>query len=123
MRGWTALGEPMHRRKMILGLGAATAALAVRASGQQTRGGPSPQSVADVERAFAATMAQRDAVAFASFLSVEAIFMGNADAPRVMRGRQAIVEGWKQFFEGAAAPFSWEPDIVEVVDSGGLALT
>jgi ketosteroid isomerase-like protein len=34
-----------------------------------------------------------------------------------------VAEGWKPFFEGAAAPFSWEPETVEVLDSGSLALS
>jgi ketosteroid isomerase-like protein len=93
------------------------------AAAQKTQGGPQPQRVADAERAFAATMAKRDAKAFASHISEEAIFMGSSDAPRVLRGRTAIVEGWKQFFDGPTAPFSWEPDIVEVLDSGSMALT
>jgi hypothetical protein len=49
--------------------------------------------------------------------------MGASDAPRVLRGRAAIVEGWRPFFDGPTAPFSWEPDIVEVLDSESLALT
>jgi ketosteroid isomerase-like protein len=114
----------MDRRKMILGCIVGTAAMASRsAAAQQTQGGPDPKRVADAERAFAATMAKRDAAAFASYISQEAIFMGSADAPRVLRGRQAIVEGWKQYFDGPTAPFSWEPDIVEVLDSGMMALT
>ena len=113
----------MDRRKMILGLLSGWVGLAARAGAEQTLGGPNPQSIADVERAFAATMAKRDAAGFASHVSPEAIFMGASDTPRVLRGRQAIVEGWKQYFDGPTAPFSWEPDIVEVVDSGNMALT
>ena len=30
---------------------------------------------------------------------------------------------WKPFFEGPTAPFSWEPDQVEVLESGELALS
>ncbi|HEY1343310.1 MAG TPA: DUF4440 domain-containing protein, partial [Bryobacteraceae bacterium] len=30
---------------------------------------------------------------------------------------------WKGFFEGAQPPFSWEPEQVEVFDSGKLAMT
>ena len=95
----------------------------VLTASQQTQGGPNPQHVADAERAFAATMARRDAAGFASHIPEEAIFMGSGDAPRVLRGKAAIVEGWKQFFEGPTAPFSWEPDIAEVLDSGNMALT
>ena len=90
---------------------------------QKTQGGPKAQVVGDTERAFAATMAKRDMKSFAAFISNEAIFMGSSDAPRVLRGRQAILESWKPYFDGPDAPFSWEPDIVEVVDSGSMALT
>ena len=41
----------------------------------------------------------------------------------VLRGRPAVVEGWKAFFEGPKAPFSWQPDRVEVVHSGTLAFS
>ncbi len=30
---------------------------------------------------------------------------------------------WAPFFEGGRAPFSWRPDVVEVLASGRLALT
>jgi ketosteroid isomerase-like protein len=114
----------MDRRNMILGCVIGWMGLTLRAgAAQKTQGGPQPQRVADAERAFAATMAKRDAKGFASHISEEAIFMGSADAPRVFRGRAAIVEGWKQFFDGPTPPFSWEPDIVEVIDSGSMALT
>jgi ketosteroid isomerase-like protein len=114
----------MNRRTMIAGCIAGAGAFASRASGaQQTQDGPNPAGVADVERAFAATMAKRDVSAFAAHISSEAIFMGASDTPRVLRGRQAIVEAWTQYFDGPTPPFSWEPDIVEVLDSGALALT
>lgn len=70
------------------------------------------------ELAFAQTMADRDPVAFATFLAEDAVF---SSGPNVFRGRQAVVEAWKGFFEGPTAPFSWEPDFVEVLESGTLA--
>jgi len=78
------------------------------------------EEVAQVERAFAATMKARDHVAFVGFLSDEAIFSGGAQP---LRGKQAIAEAWKQFFIKPAAPFAWEPDEVEVLASGTLART
>jgi ketosteroid isomerase-like protein len=72
------------------------------------------------ETAFARTMADRDHAAFASFVSEEALFFGSE---RVLRGRAAVAEGWKRYFEGASAPFSWAPERVEVVESGTLALS
>ena len=34
-----------------------------------------------------------------------------------------MLEGWRPFFEGPTAPFSWKPEIVEVLASGSLALS
>ena len=114
----------MDRRRMMVSCLLGWMGFSVRAGGdQKTQGGPQPQRVADAERAFADSMAKRDLKAFGSFVSEEAIFMGQADVPRVLRGRAAIVEGWSQFFKEPAAPFSWEPGIVEVLDSGSMALT
>ena len=73
------------------------------------------------ETAFAKTMADRDSVAFASFVADEALFFSNATT--VLRGKTAVVNSWKRFFDGAAAPFSWAPETVEVLASGTLALT
>ena len=72
------------------------------------------------EIAFAKTMEDRDLDAFLTFVSPEAIFF-NGNEP--LRGRDAIARGWASFFEGAAAPFSWQPDVVEVLESGRLALS
>jgi ketosteroid isomerase-like protein len=76
--------------------------------------------VRQAERAFAKTMADRDHAAFVSFLADEAIFVG---PKATFRGRQAVAEGWKQLYEGPQAQFSWEPERVEVLDSGTLALS
>ncbi len=77
------------------------------------------QQVRDVETAFAKTMADRDHDAFSSFLSAEAVFLSSATA----RGRDRVAAQWQRFFEAPAAPFSWQPKKVEVLDSGGLALS
>jgi ketosteroid isomerase-like protein len=78
------------------------------------------EQVRRTEIAFAKTMADRDAAAFASFLAKDTIFVSNG---RATRGSTQVAERWKGFFEGARAPFSWEPELVEVLDSGGLALS
>jgi ketosteroid isomerase-like protein len=81
------------------------------------------RSAAEVEAreiAFAKTMADRDLDAFLSFVSPEAVFF-NGNQP--LRGRDAIGRGWARFFEGPAAPFSWHPDVVEVLESGHLAIS
>lgn len=78
------------------------------------------EQVRRTEVAFAKTMADRNPAAFASFLTADSIFMSNGKASR---GPAEISARWKQFFEGPAAPFSWAPDQVEVLDSGTLAMT
>jgi ketosteroid isomerase-like protein len=78
------------------------------------------RTVRDTERAFAKTMADRDHAAFAGFLSAEAVFFAGT---RALRGRDAVASAWKPFYDGPVAPFSWAPEIVEVLDSGQLALS
>jgi ketosteroid isomerase-like protein len=82
---------------------------------------PSPEEeVREVEQAFAQTMADRDHAAFASFLSEEAVFFGGGGA---IRGSAAVEAAWAPFFEGPDAPFSWEPETVEVLETGDLAFS
>jgi ketosteroid isomerase-like protein len=78
------------------------------------------QQVVAAERAFAKTMTDRDHAAFAALLSDEAIFF-NGEEP--IRGKVAVAAAWKPFYAGPDAPFSWEPDRVEVIESGTLALS
>jgi ketosteroid isomerase-like protein len=78
------------------------------------------RQVMDTERAFARTMADRDHAAFTSFLSEEAVFFSGETA---QRGKATVAAAWKPFFDGASAPFSWEPDQVQVLESGSLALS
>ncbi len=72
------------------------------------------------ESAFARTLAVRDSHAFATYVARDAIFFARE---ATLRGQQAVVAGWRAFFEGPAAPFSWSPETVEVLDSGTLALS
>ncbi len=78
------------------------------------------EQVFAAERAFARTMAERDIKAFARHLSNEAVFLGGT---KTFRGKPQVIGGWAPFFGGEQAPFSWEPDQVEVLDSGDLALS
>jgi len=76
------------------------------------------RQVRDSENAFAQTMAQRDLAAFGSFIADEAVFFGQDS---VMRGKTAVIAGWKRLYEAEKAPFSWKSANVEVLDSGKLA--
>jgi ketosteroid isomerase-like protein len=75
--------------------------------------------VRDAENSFAKTMADRDLEAFAAHVAEDAVFFGGRG--EALHGRSAVVEGWKQLYEGAKAPFSWESAQVEVMSSGKLA--
>lgn len=78
------------------------------------------RQVADAERAFARTMAERDHAAFVTFLADDAVFF---TGPKPLRGKAEVAAGWKRFYERPVAPFSWEPAEVEVLNDGTLALS
>ena len=76
------------------------------------------KQVTDTELAFAKTMADRDHAAFASFLADETVFLMGG---KPQRGKRSVADYWKRFYTEPKAPFSWKPDHVQVLDSGGLA--
>jgi uncharacterized protein (TIGR02246 family) len=96
------------------------AGLSSLALAQQPDLPPAARGVWAAETAFARTMADRDHDAFAAFVAEEGVFMSEA---ATLRGRTQVAAGWKRFFEGSQAPFSWAPQRVEVLDSGTLALS
>jgi ketosteroid isomerase-like protein len=115
----------MTRRRMIQQLAAAvsvaglagdTPLIAHATTSPQDR----QRQVAETERAFAKSMADRDHAAFVSHLSEEAVFFGGS---QVFHGRAEVAAAWKHYFEGPAAPFSWEPERVEVLPSGTLGFS
>ena len=71
-------------------------------------------SLRAAELAFAASVAERDAEAFASFLDEDAVFVTNV----VLRGREAILQGWAVFFAEGGPKLVWEPQTVEVRPDG-----
>lgn len=111
----------MTRRDILAAIAASVIAPRSRVSAQAGRS--LKDTVADRERSFAGTMAKRDVNAFATHISPEAVFFGGPDSNTPLRGKTAIVEGWRPLFNGPNAPFSWTPDVTEVLDSGTLALT
>ena len=76
------------------------------------------KQVTEAETAFARTMADRDHAGFMRFVADDAVFL-NGGKP--LRGKEAIGEYWKRFYLGSVAPFSWKPDLVEVIGTGRLA--
>jgi ketosteroid isomerase-like protein len=78
------------------------------------------RQVADTERGFAKSMADRNHAAFVTYLSDEAIFF---TGPKPLHGKDEVAAAWRRFYDKPQAPFSWEPDKVEVLASGTLALS
>ena len=110
------LTNPLIAAVLILTFGLPAVALAVDGVGNAELAA----QLRATEEAFARTMADRDHAAFVSFLAEEAVFFGRNSE---LRGRDAVAAAWKPLFEGAAAPFSWQPEVATVLDSGTLGLT
>lgn len=104
-------------RRLALAVGTATFLGACAGRGGHRDIAQLTLALRDAETGFANTMAKRDLNAFANFLADDAVFI-NGGKP--LRGKAAIVEHWKRFYSSAEAPFSWKPEIVEVVTSGDV---
>ncbi len=107
-------------RHTLLALAATVTLCARSVQGQSTAAALLTRQVFAAESTFAASMARRDTAAFAAMVSPEAVFFGQKSA---MRGKAAVLAGWRPFFDGPTAPFSWTPETVEVLSSGALALS
>jgi ketosteroid isomerase-like protein len=86
----------------------------------QLRAADPAGQVRETELAFAKTMADRDFPGFVAYLSKEAIFFADS---AIRRGPDEIAAAWQPFFSDPTPPFSWQPDHVEVLPSGRLALS
>src|SRR3954468_21947775 len=109
----------MMKRRLVLAI-FLLAAAALAQSGVAQGNTELKEQVRNTERAFAKTMADRDHAAFTGFLAEETVFFS---VNGVLRGTKQVGDGWKRFYDGPKAPFSWEPEQVEVLDSGTLALS
>jgi ketosteroid isomerase-like protein len=78
------------------------------------------QQVFAAESTFAASFARRDTTGFSAMVAPDAIFFGRTT---VMRGKAAVVDGWRPLFAEKAPPFSWKPEVIEVAESGNLAFS
>lgn len=97
----------------------AAALVAVATVAPCSPGDPSA-GLAAAERAFAATMGERDLDGFRSHLADDAVFLSPSGA---LRGPDRIVEAWSGFFDGERAPFSWRPEVAEVTGDGRVGFT
>ena len=82
------------------------------------RGDPAAD-VRCAEIRFSLAAESRDAARFRSMIDADARFTGN----EVLRGPDAVVEAWRPFFQPDGPRIKWRPQVVEVLDTGDLALT
>ncbi|MDH3621361.1 MAG: nuclear transport factor 2 family protein [Gammaproteobacteria bacterium] len=71
------------------------------------------------EIGFSKAAEERDLSAFRSFIDADARFVGSS----VLRGVDAVAEGWSVFFKADGPTIKWRPQFVEVLDDGKLALS
>lgn len=109
----------MDRRHAIAGSLAALSAGCAAPLARQPRE-TRVRQVWEAETAFAKTMADRDHAAFLRFVAEEAVFI---DRGKALHGRAAVGAHWRPLYAAPAAPFSWKPELVEVLESGTLALS
>ena len=77
------------------------------------------QDVRCREIGFSTSVELQDRETFASYIDPDARFVGG----KVDRGRDVITEAWAVFFTGDLPSIKWRPQIVEVLESGDLALS
>ena len=102
----------------VFSISALTGAVLLAAAGTLAAADDLAAQVRAAEAAFARTMAERDHAAFVAHLADEAVFFSGRG---VLRGKNAVAAGWKPYYDGPQAPFSWQPESIEVLDSGMLA--
>ena len=102
----------MQRRAAIAAVVTAATAAARTAAQPQPALDTLQREVWATEIGFARSMAERDFAAFGRYLSEHAVFWSGS---KVLRGKAAVLEAWKRFYEGPQAPFSWQPDEVVVL--------
>jgi ketosteroid isomerase-like protein len=109
LRGWTA------GTLAFLMLAAATAT----ATAQDGSSAALRRAVTCAEIDFALSLENGDKAAFAERIHPDARFIGEG----VSRGREAVIDAWSVFFSAGGPSLTWRPMIVEVLDSGDLALS
>jgi ketosteroid isomerase-like protein len=77
------------------------------------------QDVRCREVGFSRSVEAHDLESFSSFVDSDARFVGS----RVDRGREAVTKAWAVFFTGDLPSIKWRPQIIEVLETGDLALS
>lgn len=71
------------------------------------------------EIAFSQSVENKDLLAFKSFIDADARFVSSS----ISRGPTEVMNAWSVFFSEEGPSIKWRPQIVEVLEDGGLALS
>lgn len=99
----------------------AGAALDRPASAQTSRFAAETAQIMKADADFAASVAQRNRERFLSFIAEVTTF--NGGSPTELRGRDAVMKDWSDFFSADGPTLSWIPTRGEVVGAGDLGYT
>ncbi len=91
------------------------------ATAQSTRYPSESAAIMKADADFAQSVAQRNRQRFQSFLADVTTFGGGS--PEELRGREAVMQGWGDFFEKDGPTLSWTPASGEVIGAGDLGFT
>lgn len=104
-----------------LSLLVAGSALERPVSAQNGRFATETAQIMKADADFAASVAQRNRERFLSFLADVTTF--NGGSPNELRGRDAVMKDWSDFFVAGGPTLSWTPARAEVVGAGDLGYT
>jgi len=95
--------------------------LGSRVSAQSGRYAADTAQILQMDAAFARAVSSRDRERFPSFIADATTFNGGTAAE--LRGREAVLKGWSEFFDPNGPTLSWTPTKGEVIGAGDLGYT
>jgi ketosteroid isomerase-like protein len=105
--------------KALIAFAVCATPLAARAQAPDVRAAGAQIVKADAE--FARAVAERNTQKFLSFIAEATTF--NGGSPNELRGRDAVMKGWADFFEPDGPTLTWQPIKGEVVGAGDVGYT
>jgi ketosteroid isomerase-like protein len=96
-------------------------AVAMPATAQDSRYAAEAAQIVKADADFAKAVAGKNREQFLAFIAENTTFNGGTDAE--LRGRDAVMKDWGEFFEADGPSLTWTPTRGEVVGAGDLGYT
>ena len=97
------------------------AALAANVQAQSPRYAAETRAIMKADADFAQSVAQRNRERFLTFLADVTTFDGGS--PDELRGPDAVLKGWSDFFDAKGPTLAWTPTHGEVIGAGDVGFT